>query len=127
MPAARSTSRAVASSPASVTSRCAGHRGPDVAERAPRQLLDLGDLGERALALAALGQPPGQAGLDGDRGQRVAEQVVQVAGDARALVLGRQPGDLGAGRGQRDVGLDDVEEAEHRERDQQDRQRQCSR
>ena len=81
------------------------------------------DVGQRAAASAArprrspggplrvaLGQPSGEAGLDRDRGQRVAEQVVQVAGDAGALVLGGQPGDLGAGRGELDVRPDDREE-----------------
>ncbi len=41
---------------------------------------------------------------------------MQVAGDAGALALRRQPGDLAAGLGQRAVGLDHAEEGEHRQR-----------
>ena len=51
----------------------------------------------------------------------MAEQVVQVAGDAGALVLGGQPGHLGAGGGQLVVGPDEAEEAPHRHGHQRDR------
>jgi len=69
----------------------------------------------------SFGQAPGEAGLDRDRGQRVAEQVVQVAGDARALVLRGEPGHFGTSFGKFLIAADQPEEAVHRQADQRDR------
>ena len=99
-----------------------GHGGANVAQGAPGQLLDGGDLRKCALRVPPLAQPACEPGLDGDRRKRVAEQVVQVTCDARALVLGGQPSHFGTGGGERDVLLDDAEEAEHRQSDQKDAQ-----
>ena len=82
----------------------AGHGRADVGQRLPGQPLDLGDLGLGPVRVEP-DQPAGQLGLDRDDGQRVAEDVVQVAGEPVALVLDRQPGDLLAGRGQLAVAL----------------------
>ena len=61
--------------------------GADVGQGLPGDRLDLGDLvaGRRRVGIH---QPGGQPGLDRDRRQRVAEDVVQVAPDP--LSLGRQ-------------------------------------
>ena len=81
-----------------------GHGGAHVGERLPGQGLHLGDLLGRA-GRVGLAEPGGQAGLHRDRGQRVTEQVVQVAGDPEALVLRGQGGELGPRLGQRVVVL----------------------
>ena len=74
----------------------AADRLADLAQRVARDALDVADLGRRGLGV--VGQPPArELGLDRDDRQRVAEQVVQVAGEALALVGHGQAGDLGAG------------------------------
>ncbi len=78
--------------------------GTHLGERLTREFFDGADL-LCSPPRIALAQAVSEPGFQRDRGERVPEQVVQVAGDARALVVGGQPGDLGAGLGQGDVGL----------------------
>ena len=108
-PAARSTSRALASSPTSVTSRYPDTAARTSAERAAAQLLHLGDLPDGALRIE-LGQSFGETSLDGDRRERMAEQIVQVSSDSGALVFRGEPGHLSPRRGELHVRSDDREE-----------------
>ena len=62
----------------------------DLADRVARHLLDRLERRARAGRVALLEQPRG-AGLDEDHVDRVAGGVVQVAGDARALLDGCEP------------------------------------
>ncbi len=71
----------------------AGHRRPHVGQHLPGQPLHLADLG-RGPGVVPADQPAGQLRLDRGRGERVAEQVVQVPGDPHPLPLGGQPGHL---------------------------------
>ena len=74
----------------------AADRLAHLAERLAGDLLHVGDLGRRPVG--AVGQQPaGELGLDRDHRQRVAEQVVQVTGEALALGGDRGAGQLGAG------------------------------
>ncbi len=66
-----------------------------------------------------------QLALQGDQGERVAEQVVQVAGEAQPFLVGGELGDGGAGLAQRDGGPDQFAHAGHREAAQQRREQQC--
>jgi len=45
-------------------------------------------------------RPGGELGLHDNGGQRVTEQIVQVAGDPAALVLGREANHFGASGGE---------------------------
>ena len=88
-----------ASPPGSWRRRPARRRGPAATVARPRRSPpDRGRVG--------YGELPRQAGLDRDGGERMAQQVVQVAGDADALVLGGQPGHLGPGLGEGVVAAD---------------------
>ena len=73
-----------------------------VGEGVAGEPLDVGDLGAGALR-ADVDEPVGELGLDGDDGQRVAEDVVQVAGHPGAFLVdhrgGRSPPWRRAGRG----------------------------
>ena len=73
----------------------ARHRSPDLGQRLPGEFLDLSDLPDSS-GRVSRPETPRQARLHGDRRQRVTEEVVQVTGDANALVLSSQPGYLGA-------------------------------
>ncbi len=73
----------------------AAHRLAHLAQRLAGHPLHVGDLGGRPLGIDRH-QPPGQLGLDGDHRQAVAEQVVQVTGEALALGRHRAQGQLGA-------------------------------
>ena len=84
----------LAASPRGTPRRCRGRR-----RAPPGQPLHVGDLGRRPRRVQRQ-QPAGELGLDRDHGQRVAEDVVQVAGGPGAFLGDRQPGDLVLGRGQ---------------------------
>lgn len=76
----------------------AGDGLPYVDEGLAADLLDVGDLLGRLVG--AVGQhPPGQLALQRDQGQRVAEQVVQVPGQAQALLVGGELGGFGGAGG----------------------------
>ena len=98
------------------------HRGAHVGQRPAGQLLDLADL-DRGAFRVVLGEALGEPGLDRDRRERVAEQVVQVAGDAVALAFRGERRHLGPGLVERVVGADDPEERPHRERHERERRR----
>ena len=69
-----------------------------VGERVAGEPLEVGELGAGPLGVD-VEQPVGELGLDRDDGQRVAEDVVQVAGEPGALVLDGELGVLLRGRG----------------------------
>ena len=99
-----------------------GYCGTHVTQRPPAERGDLADLAYRSVDVVER-QLAGKFRLHGDRRKRVAEQVVQVAGDPRPLVLSGETGQFGAGIGQRPVAEDHPAEAEHRQRSQGDGQR----
>ena len=64
----------------------AGHRLAHLLEGAPCDLLEVVDLVTSLVVLAALEAATGELGLEHDHRQAVAQQVVQVAGEAQALL-----------------------------------------
>ena len=94
-----------------------------VGQRVAREALEVGDLGPGPLDVD-VEQPVGQLGLDRDDRQRVAEDVVQVAGEAGPLVLDGQLGVLLVGTHQVDVARHHLADAEHRQRRREDREEQ---
>ena len=73
-----------------------------VGERVAAEPLEVGDLGAGPLEVD-VEEPLGELGLHRDHGERVAEDVVQVAGEAGALVLDGEAGVLLLGVDQVDV------------------------
>src|SRR6185369_6366802 len=88
----------------------AGDRVPHVGQRLAGQPFHVGDLGLGPVRV----QPYQAAGQLGHDGERVAEDVVQVAGEPVALVLDREPADLLPGGVELAVALDDLHHAPHR-------------
>ncbi len=81
-----------------------GDSGPHVGKRPSGEALHLGDLLQRPRRVS-LTELTREAGFDGDRRQRVAEQVAQVAGDPEAFILCRQARELRARLGERAIAL----------------------
>ncbi len=75
------------------------HRLADLGQRLASHRLDVRDLRDGRVHVGA-GQPAGGLGLHDDHGQGVAEEVVQVAGEAQAFLLDRAPGEFLAGGAQ---------------------------
>ena len=73
-----------------------------VGERVAAEPLEVGDLGAGAFDVD-VEELLGELGLHRDHGQRVAEDVVQVAGEAGALVVDGEAGVLALGVDQVDV------------------------
>ena len=88
------------------------HGAAHVGQRVAGEPLEVGELGPGPLRVD-VEQPVGQLGLDGDHGQRVAEDVVQVAGEPGALVLDGERGVLLVGPHQVDVARHHLPDAEH--------------
>ncbi|CAM5480259.1 hypothetical protein SPURM210S_04036 [Streptomyces purpurascens] len=85
-------------------------------------LLDVGDLLGQGCLVRLPGQhQAGQLALERDQGEGVAEQVVQVPGQAQALLVGGELGDGGAGLAQGDGRPDEFAHAGHGEAAEQGR------
>ena len=94
----------------------AADRLAHLAQRVARDGLDVGHVGRRGLGV--VGQAPlRELRLERDDRQRVAEQVVQVAREALALVGHRQARHLGARLDQLAVGAHDLAHRHHRRAD----------
>jgi hypothetical protein len=90
----------------------------DLAQRIAGDGLDVGDVGRRRLGV--IGQAPArELRLQRDDRQRMAEEVVQVAGEARALVGHGESRRLGAGVDQLAIGAHDLAHRDHRRADPQ--------
>ncbi len=95
------------------------NRVPDVAQGRAHQRLDLAQFG-RGLRRIPVQQPARKLGLEGDHGQAVTKEVVQVPRDPGTLAIGGQPGDLSLGPVALARGPFELAEPEHPESDQQD-------
>ena len=89
------------------------HGAAYVGERVAAEPLEVGDLGAGPLDVD-VEELLGQLGLDRDHGERVAEDVVQVAGEAGALVVDGEAGVLV-------LGVDEVDVAGHHRAEAEDR------
>ena len=106
--------RAPASSRAEAGAAVAGDGLPYVDECLAADLLDVGDLLGRLVGLVGE-HAAGELALERDQRERVAEQVVQVAGEAQPLLVGGELGDGGARLAQFDGRTDELPHARHRE------------
>jgi hypothetical protein len=88
----------------------------------PGEGLHLCDLRQRLRGIRGA-EPAREGGLHRDRGQRVAQQVVQVAGDSGAFVLCSQAGELRPRFGERVIAAQHLKEDGCHDRDDQDRDR----
>ncbi len=101
----------------------AGHGRTHLGQRVPGELVHIGDLGA-GTSRVDLGEPAGQLGLDRDDRQRVAKDVMQVAGHPGALVGDGEVADLLVGLPERDRLLDDLADSPHAESGRQRGERQ---
>ncbi len=90
-------------------------RAAYVGERVAAEPLEVGDLGAGAFDVD-VEKLLGELGLHRDHGERVAEDVVQVAGEAGALVVDGEAGVL-------ELGVDQVDVAGHHRAQAEDRDR----
>jgi hypothetical protein len=72
-----------------------------------------------AARLRSRHEPAGQLSLQRDQGKTVAEQIMKVPGDARSLLLDRQPGHLLAGGSQFREHVEQVSQAHRAQPPQQ--------